>query len=73
MGETIAVQDYQPEYNLLNDAFLGYPMSILYGKLERLIRMVIPENWEFKDPPHQARYCITALTSLTAGSKPKTK
>lgn len=41
--------NYKPEYNLLSDAFLGFPLEkYFFPKLSMLIQMAKQEPWDFK-------------------------
>jgi hypothetical protein len=47
------IVDIKPEYNLLQDAYLGSPLKdIFYPKLSLLASMAKDEPWNFKNPKY---------------------
>ena len=45
---------FKPEYNLLEHAYLGYPLEkFFYPKLAILAKMAKDEPWNFKTPNFQ--------------------
>lgn len=45
----------QPDYNLLNDAYLGDITTFCSRKLPILAKMAQPEKWNFDDPKYQIK------------------